>query len=250
METWASRSAPQLVLCNSRHTLDGVRTRLAHVPLAVCYPPARAAAPIAGAREDVRRELGTRPDAVVIVIAARMESWKGHQLLVESAAGLQPGGWEIWIAGAPQRSAEVRYFERLSDTARAIGLSSSIRFLGERADVARVLQAADIYSQPNTGPEPFGLSFVEALAAGLPVVTTSIGAAPEIVDDRCGVLVAPHDVDALSAGLRQLLDDTVRRQQMGAAARERARELCDLPRSMDVLARELRRVVPASLAVA
>jgi glycosyltransferase involved in cell wall biosynthesis len=249
-ETWAARSMPHLVLCNSRHTLDGVRGRLSGVPLAVCYPPARATVPDPDARADVRRNIGTASDTVVIVIAARMEAWKGHETLLASAGNLEPGSWEIWVAGGPQRDAEVRYFERLSKMARTIGRQEAIRFLGERTDIHRVLQAADIYCQPNTGPEPFGLSFVEALSAGLPVVTTNIGAASEIVDERCGVLVEPRDVPALAAALRRLIGDGRLREQMGAAARERAREFCDLRRCLADLERELGRVARTGRAVA
>ena len=50
-----------------------------------------------------------------------------------------------------------------------------------------LLAAADLFCQPNTAPEPFGLSLVEALQAGLPVVTSGIGGACEIVDASCGV---------------------------------------------------------------
>ena len=64
-----------------------------------------------------------------------------------------------------------------------------MRFLGERRDVAACMRAADIHCQPNTAPEPFGLAFVEALYAGLPVVTTALGGALEILTDACGVLV-------------------------------------------------------------
>ena len=56
---------------------------------------------------------------------------------------------------------------------------------------AALLQAADVYCQLNRDPDSFGLSFVEALGASLPVITTRRGGAPEIVDATCGVLVEP-----------------------------------------------------------
>ena len=60
------------------------------------------------------------------------------------------------------------------------------------------MHAADIHCQPNTAPEPFGLVFVEALYAGLPVVTTALGGALEILTDACGVLVPAGDAPALT----------------------------------------------------
>ena len=116
-------------------------------------------------------------------------------------------------------------------------MSDRVRFLGERHDVPALLQAADIYCQPNVNPEPFGISLVEAQGAGLPIVTSSFGGALEIVDEHCGLLVAPHDIDALAAALRRLLADASLRARLGQAARDRADALCDLTRQMQQASR-------------
>jgi glycosyltransferase involved in cell wall biosynthesis len=114
-----------------------------------------------------------------------------------------------------------------------------MRFLGPRTDVPRLLAAADIHCQPNTGPEPFGIAFVEALYAGLPVVTTALGGALEIVDDRCGILVPPDDASALTAALASLIREPSRRKELGHGGVARAKELCDpvtqLPQLYEVL---------------
>jgi len=89
----------------------------------------------------------------------------------------------------------------------ALGLADRVMFLGHRSDVSRVLAAADIHCQPNLLPEPFGIAFVEALYAGLPLVTTALGAATEIVSPMCGILVPPNDVAALAEALHQMIDD-------------------------------------------
>jgi glycosyltransferase involved in cell wall biosynthesis len=111
-----------------------------------------------------------------------------------------------------------------------------VRFLGERRDVAACMRAADIHCQPNTGPEPFGLAFVEALYAGLPVVTTALGGALEIVTDACGVLVPAGDAAALTRALRRLILDPDARRRLGSAGPSRARELCDPSRQLAALA--------------
>lgn len=241
LEFWASRSRPHLALCNSNYTRLAAQARLGDIPVAVCYPPAPSPAADEKARVDVRSELGTPPGRVVIVIAARMEPWKGHELLLESLSMLPRTGWEVWVAGGAQQAAERRYFEALVARARAAGFSQQVRFLGERPDVGRLLQAADIYCQPNLSAEPFGLAFVEALAAGLPVVTTKLGAAPEIVDDRCGVLVDAGSADGVATALRGLIEHEAARHAMGAAARLRARTFCDLSQSLPRLAAVLSR---------
>ncbi len=109
---------------------------------------------------------------------------------------------------------------------------------GTAIDVARLLAAADVYCQPNVGPEAFGLTLAEALGAGLPVVTSRLGAAPEIVSDADGVLLPPGDAEALASALAALLTDRGRRRAFGAhgparvAASVRSREfVCDAGRS-------------------
>jgi glycosyltransferase involved in cell wall biosynthesis len=90
-----------------------------------------------------------------------------------------------------------------------------------------VLSAADIYCQPNTAPEGFGLTFIEAMRAGLPVVTSGIGGACEIVNGSCGILTQPGDVTSLASALRDLITDGPLRARLSAEAQKRPQELCD-----------------------
>ncbi len=90
-----------------------------------------------------------------------------------------------------------------------------------------MLAAADIHCQPNTGPEAFGIAFVEALYAGLPVVTTAIGGALEVVEDTCGILVAPSSPASLARALSRLIGGDELRRRLGSAGPARARHLCD-----------------------
>ena len=204
-------------------------------------------------REDIRRSLDTARDDLVIVQVGRLEPWKGNREALEAMATLRDvDGWKYWIVGGPQRDSDERYLRELKEVARRHGMSDRVRFAGERHDVPALLQAADIYCQPNTRPEPFGISLVEAQGAGLPIVTSSFGGALEIVDDTCGLLVAPHDIDALAAALRRLVSDASLRARLGQAARARASALCDLGRQMqrihDVLSSVVSRRRDSSIA--
>jgi glycosyltransferase involved in cell wall biosynthesis len=106
------------------------------------------------------------------------------------------------------------------------GLSSRIQFLGARSDIPEVFGAADIFCQPNTGPEPFGIVFVEALYAGLPVVATRMGGAAEIVDESCGLLAEP-DAQSVASALHRIVVEKELRQRLADGGPERARQLCD-----------------------
>ena len=79
---------------------------------------------------------------------------------------------------------------------------------------------------------PFGITFIEALYAGLPVVTTAIGGALEIVDGSCGMLVQPDDPATLAVALRELIENSELRARLGAAGPMRAAALCDPGRQM------------------
>ena len=145
-------------------------------------------------------------------------------------------------AGEPTRV----YLDGLRAATEQAGIADRTRFLGERRDIASVLLAADIHCQPNLSPEPFGIAFVEALTAGLPVVTTRLGAAPEIVEDGvCGLLTPPGDADALATAIGGLIADAARRTALGSRGPARATRLCDPAARMKQLERRLLSLVGA-----
>jgi glycosyltransferase involved in cell wall biosynthesis len=226
-ERWARLTRPDRLICNSRFTAASVPHMFEHASADVLYAPVAAGEELtADARAAVRRSLGASDGEAVIVMASRFEEWKGHRLLVDTLAGLGDG-WRAWIAGAPQRPHERAYFESLKAQIAAAKLAERVHFLGARRDVPSLLRAADIHCQPNTGPEPFGLAFVEAMHARLPVVTTAIGGVLEIVTSDTGTLVPPGDVGSLRAALRRLVADASERRALGEAGPARARALCD-----------------------
>jgi glycosyltransferase involved in cell wall biosynthesis len=194
----------------------------------------------------VRAEFATAPDAVVVIQVSRMEEWKGHRLHLNALARLNNvPGWTCWMVGGAQRPPEARYLEGLRAEAAALGIGSRVCFLGQHNDVARLLEAADIHCQPNTGPEPFGITFIEALYAGLPVVTTAIGGALEIVDGSCGMLVQPDDSATLAIALKELIENPELRARLGEAGPVRAAALCDPGRQMARLEEALSRLTPS-----
>lgn len=232
LERWARRTPPDLAVCNSLYTARSLRSLFPHTRAEVVYCPLDlpdlAPYRTPESRAAVRAELDTPADAAVIIQVSRMEECKGHSLHLRALSSLlELEDWVCWMVGGGQRPREKAYEERLKAEAADFGLSSRLRFTGQRRDVPRLLAAADIYSQPNTAPESFGLTFVEAMHAGLPVVTTAVGGAREVLDDSCGLLVTPGDTGELAAQLRRLLDDERLRSRFKEAGPLRARLLCD-----------------------
>jgi glycosyltransferase involved in cell wall biosynthesis len=228
LERWAGLTPPALVLCYHNFTKVSGHWLFPHVPRCMVAPPSGVSATCQRIkRHAVRTEWRVERNSVVILHASRMQRWKGHSLLLEALALLRDNArWVCWIAGGPQRPTEVPYQKGLEELAGRLGVSERVQFLGQRDDVPALMQAADIYCQPNTSPEPFGQAFVEALTAGLPVVTTNMGGGREIIDASCGILVAP-DAASVAAALKGLIDGDVRRGLLSMAGRTRAIEISD-----------------------
>ncbi|MFL6283815.1 MAG: glycosyltransferase family 4 protein [Pyrinomonadaceae bacterium] len=232
LERWARRTPPDFVVCNSHYTARALGSLYPRARAEVVYCPVElpdlTPYRTPESRAAVRAEFDTPSDAAVIIQVSRMEACKGHSPHLHALKSLlKLEGWVCWIVGGGQRAQERLYEERLKTEAEGLGLGGRLRFTGQRSDVARLLAAADIYSQPNTSPESFGLTFIEAMHTGLPVVTTAIGGATEVLGEGCGLLVPPGSPGELVEQLRQLLDDPRLRRRMGQAGQTRARLLCD-----------------------
>jgi glycosyltransferase involved in cell wall biosynthesis len=236
LDRLASRTRPDLVVCNSRFTAGCISRWFQGTPIEWVHCPLRLSSALDAdrtSRNHIRRTLATSPDDIVMVQVGRLETLKGHRDMLTALSKLRDlPPWKYWIVGGPQRRSDQHYLHELQRAAHRLGLDDRVRFIGERTDVPVLLRAADMYCQPNARPEAFGLSLVEALAAGLPVVTSGIGGACEIVDETCGVLTPPEDVEALASAIRRVASDSGLRARLGAAAAARPEMLCNAPRQM------------------
>ncbi|HEY5792006.1 MAG TPA: glycosyltransferase family 4 protein [Chthoniobacterales bacterium] len=249
VETVAAKTRPCLVIGNSQFTASSIPLAFDRIPPSEVLPnpvdEPELAVPRAPLRKAVRRELGTDPDAVVILLAARPEAWKGHRLLMAALLRLADlGGWEAWIVGGAVNMEQAWLLAGLEREAADGGIANRVKFTGQRDDVPRIMAAADVFCQPNLSPEPFGIVFAEALYAGLPVVSANHGGAREIVDDSCGILVSPGSIEKLAAALRKLILRPDLRGRLAANAPGRARELTSPRRVIPRMEALFRRFVP------
>ena len=226
MDRLMARFPPDAVLTNSEFTAGSFSALVPRpTPLVAGCPVEDRTPKEPEVRQAVRQELGVAEGTTVILQLSRMEPGKGHALLLETLARLgRDTAWECLVVGGAQRPEERAYEERLRAQAAQWGLSDRVRFLGQRADVPRLFTGADVFCHPNVVPEGFGIVFVEAMYAGLPVLTTDMGGAREIVDERCGARVQPR-AEALAEVLARWVADPGARQALGRAGRERAERL-------------------------
>lgn len=235
LERWGAMTTPDLAVCSSKFVASVLPAMFANVRTEVvnCPVPACRMLPTSHDRRSVRQEAATSDEAVVIVHVGRLEEGKGQLVLLQGLARIRDTPeWTCWMVGGAQSASEVRFLRTLRAVTQNLGLADRVRFLGERHDVPRLLRAADIYCQPTTRPEGFGITFVEAMHAGLPVIATPLGAAPEILDGSCGLLVPPENPEQIAAALMRLSENPNLREEMGAAARRRAEKLCDPSRQL------------------
>jgi N-acetyl-alpha-D-glucosaminyl L-malate synthase BshA len=122
----------------------------------------------------------------------------------------------VMVGDGPERPAA-------EEEARMLGVSDSIFFLGKIDSVAPLLSDADVFLLPSQS-ESFGLSALEALAAGVPVVGSDAGGLPEVVaSGETGLLYPVGDVESMAAGVLSILGDPARKAAMSAAAMADAR---------------------------
>ncbi|HEX2091280.1 MAG TPA: glycosyltransferase [Longimicrobiaceae bacterium] len=187
-------------------------------------------------REEVRAELGIPAGARVVGAVARLAVQKRLDRLIEAMA-LLPGDVHCVLAGdGPQRTALERLAERP-------GVSRRVHFAGWRSDTGDVLAALDVFVV-SSDSEGMSNAMLEAMAAGVPVVSTPVSGVDEALaplgDGRRPGIVAGFGVGEIAAAVRELLDDAALRQAASAAARERAAERFGVERMLDLWERVLR----------
>lgn len=155
-------------------------------------------APGYAAKSAARRHLGLPADAPIVGTVGRLDPVKNYPLLLGAFREVQAGDPRallVVVGDGPERA-------RLEGLARELGISRAVRFLGTRFDVALILPAFDVFALSSFS-EGMPMTVVEAMAAGVPIVSTAVGGIPEMIGDGCdGLLVA--GVPPACAGVRDL----------------------------------------------
>ncbi len=165
----------------------------------------------------VRQELRIPPAAYVISVPARLHPLKGHQYLFEAVSQIRSELPQIIVLITGDGVSR----ESLQKMVEGLGIGSMVRFLGHRADIARIMAASDLVVLPSLS-ETLGLVLAEAQAAGKAVIATNIGGIPEVVENGVtGMLIPPSDSPALARAIIQLVQNPAQCQEMGKKGRER-----------------------------
>ncbi len=194
------------------------RARVHFLPNAIDM--ARFRPPTADERAVARHRFGVSDSTVVCVFVGRLSREKGLMDLMEAWRLLALGGQATLIVAGPDMDGHAW---NVGPEARAFaerhGLQESVRFVGATDDVPSMMHGADLCAQPSHF-EAMGLSAVEALACGVPVVASAVGGLVDfVIDDVNGRTCPPRQPAALAEGLRSVVTDPVRRARLTRAAR-------------------------------
>ncbi len=148
-------------------------------------------------------DYGLEPGAQIVGVVGRLEPEKGHPTLIDAwprVLRAVPDAYLLIVGEGSRR-------EALEHQVAELGIGSRVIFTGRRDDVPAVTAALDVAVLPSYR-EAQGLTILEAMALSRPVVASNVGGIPEMVEDgRTGLLVPPHDPEALAAAITRLLVD-------------------------------------------
>jgi glycosyltransferase involved in cell wall biosynthesis len=169
-------------------------------------------------------EYGMEPGSQIVGVVARLEPEKGHPTLLEAWPAVLrsvPDAYLLIVGEGSRRDA-------LEALARDLHIAHRVVFTGRRDDVPAVTAALDVAVLPSYR-EAQGLSILEALALSRPVVASDVGGIPEVITDGVtGLLVPPHDADALAAAIVRLLRDHPYADTLGRAGHDMVHDRFDI----------------------
>lgn len=168
----------------------------------------------------------TGQEAPVVTIIGRLTALKGHVYFLRAMVKVlrsMPYVRVRIVGDAPAK--DPGYRKELESLARHLGIGEAVEFLGHRKDIPELLAETDVLVMSSVVPESFGRVILEAQAAGVPVVATSVGGVVEIIDDeRTGLLVLPKDIDTMSQAVLRLLNDRKLAARIVEAAKKKLQE--------------------------
>ena len=178
----------------------------------------------------IRRMIGLPNGAVLLGTVANLFPRKGYEVMLRALPAIARAVPTVHyvIVGSDDHD----YADRLKRLAYELKIADRVHIVGFQDPVRPFLDALDLYVHPAL-MEGFGIAVVEAMAMGKAVVATTTGGLPEVVaQGETGLLVSPGDAESLAAAVVSLLEDKVRREQMGRNGKARAQERFSLDASV------------------
>jgi glycosyltransferase involved in cell wall biosynthesis len=220
------------VVANSGYTARSVKTAAPGAHVEVVHNPVDLTLwdPARIDRAAARARLGAAGERRLLLgVVAQLSPWKGQGTAIEALRLLCDQGIDAhllligsakFVARATRFDNEAYVADLRAQVAQA-GLEERVSWLGEREDVPELVRALDILLLPSL-EEPFGRALIEAMALGVPVISTDVGGPLEIIEHgREGYLVSPHEPAAWAQAIGRIAESPDRAREMGLAGRRR-----------------------------
>ncbi len=168
------------------------------------------------ADHDLRLELGLPSGQLLVGLISYLRTYKGHEYFIEAGKHLAAKRDDVTfiIVGEGPEEAPIRA------CIEQLGMSTRMRMLGFREDLLNVFRSLDLFVIPSVEGDTIPQVLMQALAMGLPVVSTTVGSIPDVViEGETGFVVPPRDAGALADRMARMLDDKALRARMGANGR-------------------------------
>lgn len=177
---------------------------------------------------DLRKEFGLASDSKIVFSVGELNQNKNHQVIIRAIAHINDPAVHYFLVGNGPLE------ETLKQLTQTLGIENNVHFLGYRRDVPSLLKNADVYAFPSLR-EGLGMSSIEAMASGLPIVTSNRHGINDYSENGVtGFKYDPMDVKGFAEGIRRILYDEQLKLQMGAHNIEVSRQFT-LEKSMDKL---------------
>lgn len=161
---------------------------------------------------DFRAELGVPPTTLIVGMVSFLRSYKGHPYVIEAAKHILSTRNDVLfviVGEGPDKDA----IQALID---AQGVGDRVKLLGFRDDLLNILHSLDVFVSPSTEGDTIPQAVMQALAVGLPVVSTTVGSIPDVVRDGVtGFVVSPRESRPLAERISQLLENEYLRRRFG-----------------------------------
>ena len=186
----------------------------------------------AAAEPDLRMELDVPGGHLLVGLVSYLRSYKGHEYFIEAARILASNRDDVTFVIVGEGPEE----QSIRTMIGHLRLERRIRMLGFRDDLLNVLRSLDVFAIPSVEGDTIPQVLMQALAVGIPVVSTTVGSIPDVViEGQTGFVVPPRDARALAERIAALLDDSALRARMGAQGRSLVERSYSLERMLDRL---------------
>jgi|Deesub1362A_J573_1020465.scaffolds.fasta_scaffold00985_9 glycosyltransferase involved in cell wall biosynthesis len=228
---WISSICDRIFCVTSKIKNDLKAIGIPEEKLMVAFPGVnlRRFKPIPGAKQKLLKTLNMPCDSYIILSASHARPGKGLEFLIESASRVLPSipnAYFIFLGDGP-------LLGKLKSQSKKLGIEKRVIFTGAIEDVSSFLAACDIFVfPPSSQSEGIGLSGIEAMACEKPIIATSVGEYPLLIENwRNGVIVPPKDSVAIAKALIELLKAQELREKLGREARRAVSKKFNLNRT-------------------